>query len=1170
MRIKRLDLIAFGPFTEQTLDVGDGTPGLHVIHGPNEAGKSSALRALKAWLFGIENRSTDDFIHDYTQMRVGGTLELLSGEEVSCVRRKGYKGTLLDPKTGDPIDDDALSALLPGLSQDLFSRLHGIDHAALVEGGRAILAQTGDVGRSLFGAAMGGAQLRNDLLERLRAEAADLFRPAASTKVINSHCAKLKAIKRNVSDTIVPVGKWKKLQKEFREAQQAVADVEEEIGRANHRQSKLRRFKTVSGSLTERREILERQAELGEVLLLPEDFGGRRRKTLERRAQAQEQLEKAVGKLERLDAEAKGLAVATDLLDNEGGIEGLQEQLGAVQKSIRDRPVLDGKRREHRNRAEALLKKIRPDLEIDAAETLRPLLTKEKPLTSLAGKGRLLSQKTEHVDETLRGLLEEDAELRRELDETPESEGELSPLKRAVKAARKPGDLDGRVREAQDAVSKLEGTCERELSRLGRFKGSLAELAAQALPDSATVDAFEERFTELNDKARQRTEREDELKQELGEVQSDLERLLRLEDVPSPDDLKVARTHRDEGWVLVRRRYVEDQDVGPAATEYDVEHDLPDAYEMAVAAADGVGDRMLQEAAEVQERIQLETRIKKLHADLSALRDRAADHTAAEEELGSEWKGLWREIADEAGTPKEMRQWLSRVERLLQRLQELEDAQRLLDRLGTEQETHIEALRKGLKTLDPNAKRIDGELDDILGECEELVEQCEERTRRRKELEKAIEKVNAKRERASGERQTIDEQLRAWRDNWARAVEGLGIGDDPLPELVTETMGTLREFFDELDEAQAIDHRIQAMKQDDKRFSAAVSEFTERVGFDTENLPPADITKRLVRRLAEARTNAARRDGLRAQISEVQEEAAQWRDEVAQAESRLAELREQALVENDEDMEAVEERSDEKRRLAERLDAVERMLQQAGEGLSIEALEEEADGLDPDQVVDELEQLELQLEELRKTRDARRDRSRTALDAIEALDGSSHAAEAAEEAEQVIAGIVTEAEQYLRLEIAQLILAGEIEKYRKENQTPVLKRASELFKRLTLGSFSGLHDDLNEKGNPVLRGVRPDHREVSVEGMSDGTRDQLFLALRLATLEHGMDHKEPVPFVVDDILVGFDEPRTEACLEVLGELAHKTQVLVFTHHEMVADTARGLGEGAGVFVHELG
>jgi uncharacterized protein YhaN len=87
--------------------------------------------------------------------------------------------------------------------------------------------------------------------------------------------------------------------------------------------------------------------------------------------------------------------------------------------------------------------------------------------------------------------------------------------------------------------------------------------------------------------------------------------------------------------------------------------------------------------------------------------------------------------------------------------------------------------------------------------------------------------------------------------------------------------------------------------------------------------------------------------------------------------------------------------------------------------------------------------------------------------------------------------------------------------------------------------------------------------------MSDGTRDQLFLALRLATIELQRDQQDPLPFVVDDILVGFDDERSKACLEVLAEFAQKTQVLVFTHHSMVAQAANELGQERGVFVHKL-
>ncbi|MHB1185456.1 MAG: AAA family ATPase, partial [Desulfobulbia bacterium] len=71
MRIARLELKAFGPFTDRTLELG---PGLHIVYGPNEAGKSSTLRALKAWLFGFDHQTPDNFLHANDQLLVGGCL----------------------------------------------------------------------------------------------------------------------------------------------------------------------------------------------------------------------------------------------------------------------------------------------------------------------------------------------------------------------------------------------------------------------------------------------------------------------------------------------------------------------------------------------------------------------------------------------------------------------------------------------------------------------------------------------------------------------------------------------------------------------------------------------------------------------------------------------------------------------------------------------------------------------------------------------------------------------------------------------------------------------------------------------------------------------------------------------------------------------------------------
>jgi uncharacterized protein YhaN len=87
--------------------------------------------------------------------------------------------------------------------------------------------------------------------------------------------------------------------------------------------------------------------------------------------------------------------------------------------------------------------------------------------------------------------------------------------------------------------------------------------------------------------------------------------------------------------------------------------------------------------------------------------------------------------------------------------------------------------------------------------------------------------------------------------------------------------------------------------------------------------------------------------------------------------------------------------------------------------------------------------------------------------------------------------------------------------------------------------------------------------------MSSGTRDQLYLALRLASLEKYMESAEPMPFIVDDILVHFDDERSKATLGVLAELAEKTQIILFTHHRRLVEQAQALGTTPPVIVHEL-
>ena len=116
--------------------------------------------------------------------------------------------------------------------------------------------------------------------------------------------------------------------------------------------------------------------------------------------------------------------------------------------------------------------------------------------------------------------------------------------------------------------------------------------------------------------------------------------------------------------------------------------------------------------------------------------------------------------------------------------------------------------------------------------------------------------------------------------------------------------------------------------------------------------------------------------------------------------------------------------------------------------------------------------------------------------------------------------------------------------YRERKQAPLLQSAEKMF--ATYG----------QADQPVLTAIRQNDEVVPVEGLSTGTADQLFLALRIAALEQYLDTASPFPFIVDDLFVNFDDARAAAGFIVLGDLARKTQVVFPTHHAHLCDVAR--------------
>ena len=278
-------------------------------------------------------------------------------------------------------------------------------------------------------------------------------------------------------------------------------------------------------------------------------------------------------------------------------------------------------------------------------------------------------------------------------------------------------------------------------------------------------------------------------------------------------------------------------------------------------------------------------------------------------------------------------------------------------------------------------------------------------------------------------------------------------------------------------------------------------------------------------------------------------------------------LQEAAGVTNAEELKVAIDKSDRLRTLKAEQAQVLGTLREAGDGFSVDVLREECKEVDPDQVAAREASLAQELEDLHERRLETREHRTAARQAFEAVGGAGNdsAARAAADQQEALAEMQEIAEQYVRARSAALLLQWAIDRYRLAKQAPLLESAGQLFTTLTGGSFKNLRVDFDDHDRPQLIGQRPDGAKVAVPGMSTGTADQLYLALRIASVADYLDRAPPLPFIADDLFINFDDERATAGFRVLGQLAEKTQVLFFTHHQHLADIAREtLGESTRV------
>ena len=144
-----------------------------------------------------------------------------------------------------------------------------------------------------------------------------------------------------------------------------------------------------------------------------------------------------------------------------------------------------------------------------------------------------------------------------------------------------------------------------------------------------------------------------------------------------------------------------------------------------------------------------------------------------------------------------------------------------------------------------------------------------------------------------------------------------------------------------------------------------------------------------------------------------------------------------------------------------------------------------------------------------------------------------------------------------RLALLGRILEHAEAQHRKQHQPDVLARAGHYLERITEGRYLALQyppvDPDAEQAKPPLQVQSAQHGWCAVgRPLSRGTQEQIYLALRLGTLDYLDRGRESLPLVLDEALVHWDLERRRSLYQVLREIAERRQVILFTCHESFA------------------
>lgn len=1141
MRITRLDLLRFGKFTDKTVQLPCAKQDFHLIVGPNEAGKSTLRDAIQDLLFGIETRSSYNFLHPHNEMRVGALIEE-GGNLLDFIRTKARSKTLQTPN-GAALPDNALMHFLGQVERKFFDQMFGLNHARLVKGGQEILSASDDVGQILFQAAAGIGSL-GTIRDKLEQEADGLWGPRKSDKrEYYLAAAELEQAETMLKQTTVRTKEWQ-------EASSAVDVITTQLSGARNRYEtltkerfQLERIRRVAPMLTTLSQVELQLTELGPVVSLPDDAAQQLTKAEHEVAIAtqspalfESQSNVLSAKIATLAPNEAVLARAADiealcatrqLLRNvEGDIAARESEIQVIWQDIQD-----------------LTRQLGwPDEEEAAVNQRLPGGLVRASIDALVRRHDALAQAQSAANESLRTRQEEIKVFDAELALLPATAIPVV-LTAALAQARSMGDVALQTRKAETQIARLQRELDTAQAALGAWNPEVEALRKVLAPTQDEINALMKTRADLELTNLANRDRLAEVSSSQQALQLEIAQYKAAQQPVTFDDVLQSRTGRDALWQEIKGGTVT---LGAAAP----------GFEQAIYRSDALSDQRhdkAQEETELQGRFESLQRLQQQLTDLTA---RAADTAQALTHFDQVWSERISDLGLSGMALLQVNDWRGARERVLSAAAALAEAQAAQQDFAQAVATAQTELLSVMQVLEPDAHTF--KLAALILLADDLVSTSTRAQERRQSL--VTQKTRSELTVTGLSHQAT--QAQAALATWQMELQkNLALAHLPLDSNIGAVTGALAIFerinlqLQKIRETRV--NRVDMMRRDLDSFALAAKALASDIAPGLAADTPSQISLSLDAQLKQHAFASLELGRLQQELAQAAIQVAAANEKQAQARASLEPLLRLSKTTSNDELRIAAANSDQLRTLTAEMGQALRQLLSAGDGLDRAALSAEWAATDADATATSLDEIKRQTDEVVELQSSLSSTLSSAAAVLGKIAGQSEAARAESQRQQALARMGNALERFIKVFTAAKLLRWSIEKFRETKQGPMLARASDVFAGLTQGAFSKLVVDYEHE--PLkLSGQRTTGERVEIEGMSEGTRDQLYLALRLAALELHLEKTIALPFIADDLFINYDDGRARAGLQALAKLSESTQVIFLSHHAHLVPVAQSV------------